>query len=207
MNDDHEVVPPQFSWFQEWDRYRAADVRATYAQREVERALAAGQPVLHLAIMLPLTQQQDAAIAAIRAAGHSPLLRLRPGAIAPPNRPNAHMGQVPPIERGKVLYAKVGNLGPPSGDKAVDAEAAAWGGNMRQSRIRSRQPLYVEQKITSTPRPFTIDHANVILRQWGVGGRGTRWIANQAGAMPNQPTDASNGQDRWIVEEVTEAML
>lgn len=207
----NDVTVPKAEWLQSWDSYRETSAKFAYAAREVERMIAEGQPVAHLAILLPLPMQQDAVFAALRGMHYRPKLRLRPGARAPMSRPNGHLG-IPDEEVGKVLYAKTGTLGPVEPPELVGKEASReWSGPGRQHKVQTMQKLMREERVTHDVAPYELSDANVILRQWGVASHSRRFtphceIKTDANGNSFKVVD-EHGCDRWIVEEVTQAML
>lgn len=78
---------------------------------------------------------------------------------------------LPPETRGRVLRAKVGNLGAQMAASSLQdaSRAAAWSGERRRARDSVGQDLYVLVDVTREPRDLSLAHALAVLRQWGAG--------------------------------------
>lgn len=127
-------------------------------------------------------------------------------AVAVPPRRDPQGRPVQPRDKaGKVLIAKVGNLGgnlDPKNDDATKA-ARAFGGDKRSVNDRTGRNLYITREVTREPRPFTFREAVTILRQWGygVGDVVFRSVRKRADSKGNPV----RGQCNWLVEEISES--
>lgn len=184
MSDEEEIQIPQTEWLTEWDRTVDPRRLRSYVASEVKRLIAEGQPVLHLAIMAPLSQQQDLALSVLRETGYRPLLRLRKDAV--PLSVDGEGRQLPKELRGKVLRAKVAFKGDDPGLKSDPVAASKYSGPMRQ-QLAKTEGLYRYRDVSHEPDSYSLDEANIILRQWGVGVRLNRFQGKK--------------RDTWIVEE------
>lgn len=181
---DEEIQIPRADWLTEWDRMVDPRRQRSYVKNEVERLKAEGLPVLHLAIMLPLSQQQDLALSVLREIGYRPKLRLRKGAVPP--SVDSEGRPLPAAIRGTVLRAKVDFLGNDSSLKNDPIAAAAFNGPNRAMRAKLGN-VHQHRDVGQDPESFALDEANTILRQWGVGVRAKR----HRGKI----------RDTWLVEE------
>jgi hypothetical protein len=127
------------------------------------------------------------------------MLRLVDGET-PPDA-DAQGRKLPPEKRGKVLKAKVANLGGQLGGQADQREVSRWSGMQRQARERQGGDLYVYREVTREPQAFTFDEALAILAQWGIGVQ-TRKYRRPSSWAPGRENDESvRGQCNWLVEE------
>lgn len=185
MSDEEDIQIPRTDWLMDWDRSVDPRRLRSYVTSEVERLIAQGQPVLHLAIMAPLAQQQDLTISVLREKGYRPRLRLRKGAVPPPV--DAEGRRLPKEMQNKVLRAKVGYRGDDSSLRNDPIAAARFSGPMRNALART-EGLNLYRDVSSEPDSYSLDEAILILRQHGVGVRGKRIQGKK--------------RDTWIVEEV-----
>jgi hypothetical protein len=127
-------------------------------------------------------------------------LRLVDGAEPPALDPQ---GRPLPAElRGKVLRAKVGNIGGNiggnSGNPADLTRAAGVSGDVRSKTAYARGTLYLTADVGRDAKPFSLTQAVTILRQWGAGvtERAYRSPKRSRGGEP-----AEHGQALWLVTE------
>lgn len=185
MSDEEDIQIPRTDWLLDWDRSVDPRRLRSYVTAEVQRLIAEGQPVLHLAIMAPLSQQQDLAISVLREQQYRPRLRLRKGAVPP--SVDAEGRRLPKEMQGKVLRAKVGYKGDDSSLRTDPIAAARFSGPMRNSLART-EGLNNYRDVTNEPDVYSLEEAIIILRQHGVGVRGKRIQGKK--------------RDTWLVEEV-----
>jgi len=185
---DEAISIPTADWLKEWDRTVDPTRLRAYVDSELRRLRAEGAPLVHLSVMLPLSQQQDLALSVLRQMGYRPLLRLREGASPPlvdyDGKP------LPKAQQGTVLRAKVGVHGDDPSLKHDPIRAREFAGpNLRH--LQRTTGLYRHVDVTAEPQPYTVEEASVILRQWGVGVRAKRMRGN-------------GKRDCWLVEEVVQ---
>ena len=193
----------------EWYRYErlGADEQERYVASEIRRLDREGLPILTTVLAALDGMVQQIALDLVMK-GHDAngeqlfeprqwMLRLRQGAQPPVLDP--HGRELPLEERGKVLAAKVGNIGAHVNlakmAGGVDGASNRFSGDARPGM---REKYHV-QKIGRTATPVTFDRAVAVLRQWGVGVRRNQH-AVKSGWRPG--SDYGEGQDRWLVEEV-----
>lgn len=191
--------------------------KANYVASELARLDRAGQPLL-----LTVLQQQDldlqqVALDVLRSNGvgygvddptgfgEAPLrprnawrLRLvadeRPPTTDPQGRP------LPDDLRGRVLVAKVGNLGGErTGQQNVEV-AGEHSSTARTNRVFTGRSIYRLKQVRREAQDYTFDDAVAILRQWGVGVAQKRY-RRASDWYPGMPGE-SRGQCQWLVEEV-----
>lgn len=116
-------------------------------------------------------------------------LRLVEGAKPPTKDPNGN-----PIKSafvGKVLVAKVGNVG---GDSPTLTTLRGTDAQRRQ-QLQAERRLYRTVAITQEGNALPLNEAVVVLRAWGVG------VAKQIRRSLRDGAD-TQAQDTWLVEEV-----
>lgn len=182
---DEEIQIPQADWLGEWDRMVDPRRQRGYVMHEVERLIAEGKPVFHLAIMLPLPHQQDLALSVLRELGYRPRLRLRSGAVPP--SVDSEGKPLPSALRGKTLRAKTGYRGDDSSLKQDPIAASRFAASARNVLAKTGS-LYVHTDVGFEAERYQLDEASSILRQWGVGVRAKRFRGKT--------------RDTWLVEEV-----
>jgi hypothetical protein len=185
VSEEEEIQIPRTDWLLDWDRSVDPRRLRSYVTSEVQRLIAEGQPVLHLAIMAPLSQQQDLTISVLREMGYRPRLRLRKGAVPP--SVDAEGRRLPKEMQGKVLRAKVGYKGDDSSLRTDPIAASRFSGPMRNALART-EGLNNYRDVTNEPDVYSLEEAIIILRQHGVGVRGKRIQGKK--------------RDTWLVEEV-----
>jgi len=185
VSDEEEIQIPRTDWLLDWDRSVDPRRLRSYVTSEVQRLISEGQPVLHLAIMAPLSQQQDLTISVLREMGYRPRLRLRKGAVPP--SVDAEGRRLPKEMQGKVLRAKVGYKGDDSSLRTDPIAASRFSGPMRNALART-EGLNNYRDVTNEPDVYSLEEAIIILRQHGVGVRGKRIQGKK--------------RDTWLVEEV-----
>jgi hypothetical protein len=185
VSEEEEIQIPRTDWLLDWDRSVDPRRLRSYVTSEVQRLISEGQPVLHLAIMAPLSQQQDLTISVLREMGYRPRLRLRKGAVPP--SVDAEGRRLPKEMQGKVLRAKVGYKGDDSSLRTDPIAASRFSGPMRNALART-EGLNNYRDVTNEPDVYSLEEAIIILRQHGVGVRGKRIQGKK--------------RDTWLVEEV-----
>ncbi len=198
---------PQFC--AEWFRYERLPLveQQRFVADELRRLEREGLPVLTTVLAAMDGMVQQLALDLIKAgvdgngepviAPRVWMLRLRRDAVPPSLDPHGY--ELPKDKRGKVLVAKVGNIGAHINlalvEGGVNNATSQFSGDARPGmRVR-----YHTQEIGRTATPVTYDRAVAILRQWGVGVQRNRY-AIKSGWKPG--TEFGEGQDRWLVEEV-----
>lgn len=206
MSESNYVpIAPTDAFLNEWGIHAEEKSQRAYLESELDRAIDTGLPVLHLAMLLPFDGQRNLVISALAGRGYVPQLRLVRGSDPPTVDPNG--SPVPEAKRGNVLIAKTGTLGAP--EKASGGESDVWNAPSRILRARTGKALYATQSIGRNATPVLMSNAIAVLRQWGVGCKSARFEVTDEKLV----TDANGNRekiqvkrDRWIVEEVTEAM-
>lgn len=94
-------------------------------------------------------------------------LRLVDGAIPPSSDPQGRA--LAAADKGKVLVAKVGNLGGNLSPARPAKEALAFGADARRAAESSGRNLYRVVRITRTGTTLSLDDALTVMRQWGYG--------------------------------------
>lgn len=191
-NEPTPVTPRHIDWLGEWDRHGDPKQRAAYMASELDRIEAKGEPLLYAVLSCPLQDQQDLGVRVLTERTYTPMLRLRSGYTAWPKDPDGR--DMPDEIRGKALRCKVGVRGQmPVADVLANPHLSeAFTGPMRLSLQRAPQGLHKTLDVTASPKPVPLEHAIVILRQWGVGITPKRFYKAKS-ATP---------MDRWAVEEV-----
>lgn len=184
-----EVLPQYVECLSEWDRHVSPERQETYVRAELARLRAEGVPLLYTALTRPFIEQRNLLKKVLREQGYMPRLRLRASAVPPSLDPQSR--PLPQADRGKVLVAKVGTRGQaPPGGTVSDIEAARYTAR-RDAIVRSPEGLYRTVRVTHEARAYTLDDADAVLMQWGVGVNEKRY--RKRGAL-----------DQWLVEEVPE---
>lgn len=186
--------------------------RLTYVVNELQRIDRAGLPVLRTVLSCSIDEAQTLATELLHEnadkdgqeilEGRAWRLRLVEGAVPPSTDPQ---GRPLPVEkRGKVLSVKVGNKG---GNLKETAEGKEWmqhSGPIRTSKVRADRDLYNLVEVTRTPKAYSLRHAILILRKWGVGctpePRRMEHIDKK-----DRMSEMIVVQENWLVEEVLEA--
>lgn len=207
-----EVDIPAFC--PDWVKYERGTqaALANYIVQELRRLDSSGGPVLRAVLTHPDDRVQTMALAALDPAflaeDGAPavqprmwFLRLVDGAEPPALDPQ---GRPLPAElRGKVLRAKVGNIGGNiggnSGGPADLTRAAGVSGDVRAKTSYARGTLYLTADVTRDPKPFPLTQAVTILRQWGAGVTERAWRSPKR-SRGGEP--AEHGQALWLVDEV-----
>lgn len=124
----------------------------------------------------------------------------REAAIPPPRDPQGR--PLPKDKVGKVLVAKVGNLGGNVPTEREASQARSFGGDRRLALSKGQQSLFVTKEVTRTPAPYTLRDAVLILKAWGYG------IGDVVFRTPRSADRNGNrarGLCQWLVEELPEA--
>lgn len=205
---------------------REESAQEDYIGAELERLVETNQPVLRAILAHPNDWVQFTALRLVRegvnsrgnATVHIPSVMLRlvapdrleyehpdstadkslnvkAAAVPPPRDPQGR--PLPKEKRGKVLVAKVGNLG---GNIPIDRDAREterFGGVARDNMARTFRTLYITREITRQPAQYSLRDAILILRQWGFGIGDTVFRSVRSEAHKREP-----GQCLWLVEEV-----
>lgn len=126
-------------------------------------------------------------------------------------------------DRGKVLVAKVGNLGGTLSPARPAKEAMAFSGEARKAAESSGRNLYRTVRVTRAGVSLSLDDALTVLRQWGYGVTQQQYqhrppkvadarryereielshaMALKSGKRTEEPS-RPQGQCNWLVEEV-----
>jgi hypothetical protein len=187
------------------------DALEQYVTNELRRLVKEGGPVL-----LPILQlhvDESAQMIALRQLGenvgadgdsiydpsHTWKLRLKEGAQPPVV--DAQGRKLPKEEQGKVLMARVGNLGGARGREESSRASLEWSGDRRAMKASSGLDIYVHRKITAKPQAFMLGDAVLVLRQWGFGVQPKQYLRHRTWKPGEHNDDTPQGQDQWLVEE------
>jgi hypothetical protein len=129
---------------------------------------------------------------------HPETREVQTGVATPPSRDP--QGRLLPRDKiGKVLVAKLGNLGG-NLDPKLDAKAAMqFSGPRRDAAVRAGKPIYITKEITREPKAFTVREAVVVLKQWGFGIGETAFRSIRSA---DHKGERARGQCTWLVEEL-----
>lgn len=196
----------------DWAKYAADDdARETYVAAELRRLFAEGGAVLlavlqmhvdeacQMTALRQLAENADADGEPICEPGWTWKLRLKEGAVPPIS--NAQGIKLPKEKQGKVLAARVGNLGGSRGREDSSRASLEWTGQRRAMKASSGQDLYSHREVTAKATAFSLNEAVLILRQWGVGVQPKQYLRNRAWKPGESNEDIAQGQDQWLVLE------
>lgn len=210
-----EVDIPSFC--PEWPS-RAREAGAAlrdYVVQELRRLDEEGAPILRAVLTHPDDRTQALALQALDPAFIAPdgspaiqprmwFLRLVDGAEPPHLDPQGR--PLDAKDRGKVLRAKVGNIGGNNGGNtpalADIRSCAGVSGDNRTRANYARQNLYLTVDITAQPRALPLAQAVTILRQWGLGVTDRAFRSAKRSHLRGGQEPAEHGQSLWLVEEV-----
>lgn len=122
------------------------------------------------------------------------------GAAVPPSR-DPQGRPLPKDKVGKVLVAKVGNLGGNIPTNREASQAKAFGGDRRLSLGKAGHTLFVTREVTRTPAPYPLRDAVLILQSWGFGVGDVVFRSLRSADRSGQ---RARGLCQWLVEEVPE---
>jgi hypothetical protein len=130
---------------------------------------------------------------------HTWRLRMKDGAQPPVC--DAQGRKLPKDIAGKVLRARVGNLGGARGREQSSRASLEWSGENRARKAASGQDIYQHRDLTTKPQAFMLTEAVLILRQWGVGVQPKQYLRHRTWRPGEASEDTPQGQDQWLVEE------
>lgn len=174
MTDKALASHPEFvQVLSEWDAWPSATDaqrvrRREHIRRELARVETEGVCPLFAALTVPLGTQVDACVEALEQSAGTVWLRLVEGAQPPDRDPQGR--PLPEALRGKILRAKLGNIG--------HADAT-----VRQTTSQQNQPVIRTVDIGHAPVPVSFREAILVLRQWGYRVRPTEHRSTPAGPV------------------------
>ena len=187
---------------------------AQYVVDELRRLDADSAPMLRAVLTHPDDRMQTLALAALDPAflaeDGAPavqarlwFLKLADGAVPPRVDPQ---GRPLPAElQGKVLRAKVGNIGGNNGGNTPQlADARKCAGVSGDNRVKvaySRGNLYLTADVGAAAKPFPLSQAVTILRQWGAGVTAKAYRSAKRSSVRADQEAAEHGQCTWLVVE------
>lgn len=205
MSDPTESLA--ISWMPYWDRFSDQNAKRAYVFDELKKLVEAGMPPLTAALTLPLSEQCDMALAALKARQSVVYVRLHQGAEPPPVDPYGR--PLHPSKVGKVFVAKLKTNGARAG--ASGEESAGWTGTARQAKNRpgnTRDPLYDTVEIgKDAVVALPVEDAAPLMTRWGFGVRSERRqgkapVRDASGNVKRGPSgEELRGRDTWLLVE------
>lgn len=118
-------------------------------------------------------------------------------AVPPPRDPQGR--PLPKDKVGKVLVAKVGNVGGNVDPAREASQTKAFAGPRRLQLTKSGQSLFVTREVTRTPAAFPLREAVLILQAWGFG---VGDVVFRSPRSADRNGKRARGLCQWLVEEV-----